>query len=378
MFKWLMLAYVIFAFTGCIPQVDYEYEAEEESALFKQVLGEEPAVQLDILAITPDIRSTLDREISRDWGSRLRLKKLRELLFSEDQLNIQYEAGNTRTASETFEARAGNCLSMTSLFIAAARYIGLEAKYQIVEVDPTWDHNGTTMIRYQHIVATGQVAGGGIYVIDFLPEFIIGDMHAYVISDLKASSLYFNNLGAEGIVDGRIDEAIFNLQQALKIRGEFSDAWNNMGAAMRRSGEYGLAEFSYLRAISQDYNNYSALSNLAQFYRFRHRPEEAATFLKRVERYRAQNPYYHYYQAKVAFQNGRYIEAESLLKSSIRLKRDEPDFYIALSKSYEKMGNTSESLAMLSLAEKYREGTLRAPERRMNHRYWSMVIDVNP
>jgi hypothetical protein len=41
------------------------------------------------------------------------------------------------------------------------------------------------------------------------------------------------------------------------------------------------------------------------------------------------------------------------------------------------MGNTVRSEEMLVLAEKYRQGILRAPERRMNHRYWSMSIPVN-
>ena len=384
MLKIWLLATIILCCTACVTPVDYNYDETEESSLISRVLGDgnpdsaNTAVgSTDILALSPEIQGLLDSEIDGRWGSRKKLKALRELLYDEDQLNIRYDSGNTLTATETFAARAGNCLSMTGLFIATARHVGLQAKYQKVAVDPTWDHVGNTMIRYEHIVATGKVSEGGIYVIDFLPEFIIGDMRAYIISDEDAVALYYNNLGAEGIVDNRIDDAIKYLRIALKLDSLSSDIWSNMGAAMRRAGESELAEFSYLRAIHLDGGNYSALSNLARLYKYQGRENEAAHFLGRVNKYRARNPYFHYFLAELSFQEGNYATAQRSLQKSIRLKRDDPDFYVALAKTNEMMGNTVRSEEMLVLAEKYRQGILRAPERRMNHRYWSMSIPVN-
>ncbi len=346
--------------------------------MLERILGDRPADELDILALSPEIRELLDREVSPNWGSRRKLKRLREILYSEDELNIHYDASNTLTATETFRVGSGNCLSMTSLFIASARYVGVDAKFQTVAVDPTWDHSGSTMIRYEHIVATGKVSGGGIYVVDFLPEFVIGDMRTNIISDEEAKALYYNNLGAEGVIDGRIQDALDNLRLALWLRPDFSDAWNNMGAAMRRHGDYDATEFSYLRAMHQDYNNYSALSNLTQFYRYLGRNQEAKQFARRVERYRDQNPYFNYYLAQVNFDRGDHATAERYLQRSIYLKRDEPDFYLAMARLHEVRGNNQKQALMLTLAEQYRSGELRAPERRMNHRYWTMTIEVNP
>lgn len=364
---------------GCIPQVSYDYGHQEEASLLRRVLGNEPEISIDILALSPEIRDLLDTKIKARWSPHRRLEKLRELLFSQDELNIYYAATNTLTATETFKQQAGNCLSMTTLFIAAARYVGLDARYQTVAVDPIWDHEGNTMIRYEHIVATGRLAGGGMYVVDFLPEFVIGDMRTNPISDREGLSLYFNNLGAEGVVEGRIDDAILNLRYAINLRSEFSDAWNNMGAAMRRAGDHELAEFSYHRAILQDRNNYSALSNLANLYSYQGRERKAEHFQDRVDRYRARNPYYHYFQAQLSTKRGNYQDARNSLKKSIRLKRDDPDFYVALARIHEHMGEGAETAEMLALADKYREGILRAPERRMNHRFWSITtIEVNP
>jgi Flp pilus assembly protein TadD len=150
-----------------------------------------------------------------------------------------------------------------------------------------------------------------------------------------------------------------------------------MGAAMRRTGENDLAEFSYLRAIHLDAGNHTALSNLARFYSYQGREGEAAHFMGRVEKYRKQNPYFHYFLAEVSFQERDYARAQRSLQKSIRLKQDDPDFYLALAKTNEMLGNTVRSEEMLVLAEKYRRGILRATERRMNHRYWSMDIPVN-
>ncbi len=380
---WLSAA-IMLVCAACVPQVGYDYAGIEEFLLMERVLGnnaeglEETLVgDIDILALTPEIKTLLDSEIDGKWSTSRKLRNLRELLYSEERLNIHYDTGNTLTASETFTQRSGNCLSMTSLFIASARHVGIQARYQKVAVDPTWDHDGKTMIRYEHIVATGKISGGGVYVIDFLPEFIIGDMRAYVISDEEALALYYNNLGAEGIIDDRIDDAIKFLRITLKLDPHSSNAWNNMGAAMRRAGEDELAEFSYHRAILEDSNNYTALTNLAQFYTFRGRDDEAAQYDARVKRYRARNPYFHYFLSELSFQEGNYAEAQRSLQRSIRLKRDDPDFYVALAKTHEMLGNNAKSQKMLVLADKYRQRILPAPERRMNHRYMSIGIKVN-
>jgi Flp pilus assembly protein TadD len=379
---WLLVT-IILCFTACDSHVDYNYDETAESSLISRVLGDDipgsasaAMDSTDILALSPEIQELIDSKIDERWSSRKKLHRLRKLLYAEDQLNIHYDASNTLTATETFVARSGNCLSMTGLFIASARHIGLQAKYNKVAVNPTWDHDGKTMIRYEHIVAMGKFSDGRVYVIDFLPEFTIGDMRSNIISDEDAVALYYNNLGGEGLVENRNGDAVKYLRISLRLDSLASDTWNNMGAAMRRTGENDLAEFSYLRAIHLDAENYTALSNLAQFYKRHGREVEAAHFLRRVEKYRDRNPYFHYFLAEVSYQEGDFVGAEESLQKSIRLKREDPDFYLALAKTNEMMGNTEKSEEMLMLAEKYRQGLLRAPERRMNHRWWSSRLPI--
>ena len=378
MHRSLVLIISLACCTACVPQADYDYDQSEEASLLYRILGNNTQASIDILALSPDIEELLDSRIESDWSTRQKLKALRELLYGKDELNIQYDAMNTLTALGTFDARSGNCLSMTSLFIAAARYVDLDAHFQTVAVDSTWDREGNTMIRYEHIIATGYYAGGKKYVMDFLPEFVLGDKKTNLISDETALTLHLNNLGAEAILEGRINDAVTNLSHAIELRPQYSDAWNNMGAAMRRTGQYDLAEFSYQRAVYQDAYNYSALSNLAYLYAYQGRGSKAAKYKKRVDKYRSGNPYYLLYQAELSFQEGRHEEARQYLKRAIRLKRDEPDFYLALSDFHEKMGEKEESVKMFEMAEKYRLGILQAPERRMHHRFWTMSVSITP
>ncbi|MCB1692793.1 MAG: tetratricopeptide repeat protein [Pseudomonadales bacterium] len=363
---------------GC-ETFDYSYQGGAAQSLSSAVLGNPAPLPPEpvTLWLSDDAKATLDARINRKWNDHYKLNELRELLFDEDELSIGYDANSTKTAMELWETRKGNCLSMTNLFIATARYIGLDAHYETVEVAPTWDHEGWTMIRYEHIIAVGKLDGGTEYVMDFLPEFVVGDREAARISDTEALALYYNNLGAEAVIGGDQQVAVDNLRVALQIDPGFSDAWNNMGAAMRRSGRLELAEYAYRRALQADDDNYSALGNLAQLYQSEGRDREAKHYVERVNWYRQRNPYFHYFVARTLMEEGHYRDAVTLLERSVRLKRDEPDFYEALSRSWARLGNSEKSGDYEALAQKYREEGFRPPPRHHNHRFWVQTVDVN-
>ncbi|MBT7369179.1 MAG: hypothetical protein HN816_00935 [Gammaproteobacteria bacterium] len=354
-----------------MPQIAYRYDSFQEASLLHRILGDENDSTAEILALSPEIKILLDSKIDSEWGPRYKLKMLRKLLFSNDELNIQYNLASTLTATDTFNARSGNCLSLTSLYIAAARHVDIDANFQTVAVEPTWNHDGGTMIRYEHIIATGMLPGDQQYAVDFLPEFVLDGMETAQVTDEVATAIYYNNIGAEHLIDGQPGKAIANIRRAIIVRPNYSDAWNNMGAAMRRAGHHDLAEFSYMKAISQDKFNQSALSNLTQLYSYLGRQDETSQYIDKVNRYRLRNPYYLYSLAQESIKNGHYQQALGYLKKSIRYKRNEPDFYIAMSNIYKELGDEENRKKKLALAKKYREGALQAPERRMNHRFWT-------
>ncbi|MFT7244178.1 MAG: Flp pilus assembly protein TadD [Candidatus Azotimanducaceae bacterium] len=367
--KRLVALFLFLALTGCASSLSNRYSADEKAKLLAEVLGDEqPLQELVTLYLDDDLKAVLDARIDRGWGSKRKLRALRSFLFSKDEQGISYDALSSRTAMETYRTGQGNCLAMTNLFVAAGRYVGLDAHYQTVSVKPTWDHAGETMIRYEHIVAAGRLRDG-TYVVDFLPAFAIGDRPSEEIDDLAAMSLYFNNLGAEAVVDGKPDLAIQHLQQALALSPGNSDTWNNMGAAMRRAGNDRLGVFSYYQALEKNAFNYSALTNLARYYEAEGRANEARDISDRVDRYRRRNPYYHFFVAKLLYEDGQWNEAQEVLNRAIRLKKDEPEFYEALAQISRALGNEAETDRYLAKATRYRNmAHENPPERTMSSR----------
>ena len=106
-----------------------------------------------IVNLSADVKAELDDVVSASGNGMAKFRALRNHLFDEQGRYIIYDAMATKTAEETYESRAGNCLSMSNLFVAAARYVGIDSHFQTLSVRATWDQEGTTMIRYEHIVA---------------------------------------------------------------------------------------------------------------------------------------------------------------------------------------------------------------------------------
>jgi Flp pilus assembly protein TadD len=339
------------ALSGCMTAINYPYSNIEEQRLMQQVMG--PAVTTDgafVTVLDSRYKADLEANIDRHWSPRQRLVALREYLFGAQGRQIQYSRSATKTAMETVHSGVGNCLSMTNLFVSSARHLGLSAQFQTVPIKPSWDQQGDILIRYEHIVATGRLPSGQRYVVDFLPEFNLGDFTWQPNSDAEALSLYYNNLGAEQLVLGATAAAVAYFQQALHLAVKDADAWNNMAAALGRQGRDRLAEFSYLRALRLNPRNFSALNNLAGFYDHRGEDAKAAAIGERAKRYRRRNPYYHYATARLFYQRQRFEETLLLLNEAVRLKADEADFYWALAETYDRMGDKPAAEKMRLLA----------------------------
>lgn len=351
----VMLALLHAVLTGCATAptgIVVGYSPGVQQELLKQALGgpQDLIVPVDILEFGSELKQYVDSHIDRSWAPQRRLRGLRKMLFGSENLNIQYDSTKTRTAIETFETKLGNCLSMTNLFISAARYMGLDAHYQVVAVKPSWGKSGATMINNEHINAVGKINNGMSYSIDFLPEVFYNEPKAYSISDREALGRYYSNLGAEYIINGKPILALPYLRTAISVYPSLADGWNNLGAAQRRLGNDDLSEFSYLRAVQLDNKHYTAMSNLARLYEKRGERRMASYYLKRVEKFRAQNPYYLYDRAHSAFEKRDYRAALRNLKKAILRKDNEPDFYVALAKLYRHMGDLRKSEASMAKA----------------------------
>ena len=332
------------ALLGCVGiDLDTQFTRDEElhAAIIDQ--SEDRFLEIDPLYISDEVKQYIDAYIGPRDGTVARVDKLQDLLYGEEFLNTQYSSEQTHTAMEAFYAREGNCLSVMNLYVAMARYAGLDANFQTVDVQPSWDRRGDLLVLSQHINASGRISATRDYIVDFTPEILLQQLTSKIVSDRSARSLYFNNLGVEELIDGNIEEALIYFKNALFLNEESSIAWNNIGSTYTRLGNKKLAEYSYQLAFSLDDSNAISINNLARFYRRAGDYALAREYEKAIERFNDRNPYYHFAQGSIAFGNEDFDLARQSFQRAVRLKQEEPDFYLALAAVYTRLGDEVEA-----------------------------------
>jgi len=321
----------------------------DSSPLGKDV-GEEDFSQVDILEMTPEMKAFLDSYVDDTFNRYARMKRLLYAVMGEGKFELVYD-DKTHTAPETFQHQGGNCLSFTNMFVAMARYLGIHASFQEVDIPPDWSQAGQSFLFSQHVNVHVDLGADTIRIIDFN---IYNFNHSYerrVISDQRARAHYFSNIGVEQMLDGESAVAYANFRQALIEDSTFSPAWINLGILHRREGYLDFAETSYLQALEVDNYNLIALSNLASLYEQEGMTERAESYRSMVRSHRMNNPYYRYQLAQAAVIDGDYQDAINHLKFAIRKREGEDRFYFLMSLSYLMSGDEEAAEQWMKKAE---------------------------
>jgi Flp pilus assembly protein TadD len=306
-------------------------------------LGEAGVISLD-----DAMREFLAREVSgRD--SLTKLNQLVRAVVKNPQFRINY-ADDTHSAIDTFHSLRGNCLSFTNLFIALAREAGLSVSYQEVDVPPTWTARDETFVVSRHVNALVTARPGSSHVVDFNMADFRAAYPRRAISDARAAAHYYSNLGVERLQAGDAAGAYEHFRRALAMDRTLAQAWVNLGAWHRRQNDAARAEASYLEALRLDPGDSTAMSNLASLHAQAGRADLARWYQDRVARYRAQNPYYRYEQARVAYLAGDFGGAARQLREALRHTDIDPTFYSLLGMSYRELGKREAARAAFARA----------------------------
>lgn len=312
--------------------------------------------QLDIIALNDEMKQWLDVNVAPISDPAKRIETLVMLIFASDSLNLVYDNSRTKTAVETFETRNGNCMSFTCMFIGMARYLGVSAYFQEVTNFPTWDRHGDVVVLNRHMNVMVRINNVST-TLDFYPDAERKEQFTRVISDDRALAQFYNNLGAECYQRGEIDHSIALFEHALKVDGKVSFTWSNIGVAYLNKGWHDKAEAAYKKALDINDREYTAMSNLVRFYEKTSQPEKAEEYRARAERFRNRNPYYHFFLAEQAYDEGRYAEAIEHYKDAIRRKAKVHEFYFGLAKSYSQAGMHDKVSEQLKQAMRYAPNT---------------------
>ena len=306
----------------------------------------------DIFSLDDDMRAFVTERAATGDA----MTKLTRLLDGMSELGLfalDYTVEETSTARTSFHNRRGNCLSFTLLFVTLAREAGLDVRYQVVDVPPSWSDDSDLVVINRHIDALVEIPHASQYVVDFNIKDFKTHYPRHVVSDEHALALFYNNIGAEALIRKEFTRAFLNLRAAVITDPKLSGAWANLGLLYWRIARSELAEAAYRKALSLDPDDGSALTNLTSLYTELGRTELAAEFRERVHDYQLANPYYHFALARRAYEAQRFDDTLRALRNAIRRKRNEPRFYELQGRAYVALGRSREAQKSFERARRY-------------------------
>jgi len=300
----------------------------------------------DLLGLTDEMRAFADRYTRRGHQSQ-RLQSLHASLRNPGMIGIRYDPYADGTAAQVFERGAANCLSYAHLFVALARYSGLNARYLALSLRPEWSrHGGDRVALRQHVNVLVTLRGGEQFMVDIDPIARDRIASAIVLDDEDAFALYHSNLAMDALLDEDYGPAFGHALRSVALGPRLDYLWVNLGAIYRHAGNDDGAEQAYLAALQLNADSGPAMNNLALLYHSRGDDEQALAWESRITAHRLRNPYFHYYLGQVAEADDDLEAAIGHYRQAIELKDSDAEFYFRLAKVYYAMQRYADSIRL--------------------------------
>lgn len=279
-----------------------------------------------VFALTPAMKAYLANEIAANVRNRGPQAGLFDALYARDQLRIEYESTMTRNAAQTFDARAGNCLSQVIMTAAFAKEMGLVVRYQHLYVEETWSRAGDLYLSIGHVnITLANVRGSGFanyqesdqLTIDFLPPSDLRGHRTRAIEEKTIVAMYMNNRAVESLAAGSIDDAYWFAREAIRQDEHFTSGYNTLGAVYQRYGDLAQAEMAFRYALEREPRNARALSNVVAVLNAQGRRADAEEFAKRLAQIEPDPPFSYFNRGMVAIRTGDYRFAQQMFAKEV-------------------------------------------------------------
>ena len=302
----------------------------------------------EVLNLTPEMRAFTRKLVGRSLPPLERAKRLVHVLVRKDFFPKGYYTEHTRTASEVYDKRSGNCLSYTNLFVAMARELGIRAHFQFARIPPSWTSDSGYLVRSRHInvlVSDKKLSSSNWVTIDFNKVASASIYPSKPVSDAFALSSYYNNLAVDKLYTRDYKSTVALLAQAIEIEPNNSDAWVNLAAVYSKHNKDAETQAAFEAALRAEPGHESALAGLARLYRDRGKLETAAIYTNEIRSRRERDPYFQFATAQAAYENKAYEKSLKHIDKAIELRARGSFFYLKALVHYARnelsMANTS-------------------------------------
>ncbi|MGF6273579.1 Tfp pilus assembly protein PilF [Massilia sp. UYP11] len=314
----------------------------------------------DLFALSPAMRDYLH---SAAFTQRLHAKGMRhglvDALYSKTDLKLEYESRITRTASETYEARMGNCLSLVIMTAAFAKELGMPVRFQSVEVADSWSRTAGIYLSSAHInIGLGQHASDvlrghdpdRVLVVDFIPREQAASLRTRELDEQDVVALYLNNRAAEALIQGRIIDAYWWARAAVAARPGTASTLNTLAVIYHRHGELALAERAFQAALAREPENLSVLRNLELLLLALGRPLEAQALARRIASIEPTPPYHYFDLGMAALEAGDFDAAVAHFGREVKRSPYNDEFRFWLGIAHFKLGHMGDAREHIALA----------------------------
>ena len=305
----------------------------------------------------------MKRFLRTEIGGQLRgggiQQRFAEALYTKGELRLEYESVLTRNAAETFDARAGNCLSLVIMTAALAKEIGLPVRYRRVYVDDTWSRSGDVYFSIGHVnLSLGRrpIDGGfgrndsDMMTIDFLPPRDLRGVRTQDLEEETIVAMYMNNRAAESFTRGQLDDAYWWARAAIEKDPAFVGSYNTLGVIYRRHGNPKEAEQVLVRALEREPGNAHVMSNLVPVLESLGRVAESKNLARVLEQLEPNPPFSFFNRGLAAIERSDFEAARDLFAQEIDRAPYHHEFHYWLAVAYAGLGDGEHARKELAIA----------------------------
>lgn len=288
-----------------------------------------------------------------------RSKGLIDALYSRGELQLEYDASHTRTASQAFAARAGNCLSLVLMTSALAKELGLSVQYHSAFTEETWTRSGALLLRSGHINIT---LGTRLidrnwredprqWTVDFLGPGELRGLRTRMIDEATVVAMFMNNRAAEALARDATAEAYWWARQGLRSDPAFLGALNTLGVVYQRAGRDAAAEQVFVEVLRRDPQHTQALHNTVQLLERQGRQAEARPLAARLAALEPEPPYHWFVQGQQALRRGDARAARELFAREVARADYSSEFHYWLAVAEYQLGEEEAARHHMQRAE---------------------------
>ena len=336
--------------------------SQEAGQLFSDRLFRPPSAHIDaadVFALNPAMRDYLATDVARLARSRGRQRALFDALYERSQLKLEYDAAMTRNASEAFDARAGNCLSLVIMTAAFAKEMGFSVRYQNVFTEETWSRSGDYYLSIGHVnlsLVRKRIEDpltrndSDTMTIDFLPPADLRGARTWVIDETMIVAMYMNNRAVEALTSGRVDDAYWWAREAIVQEPRFMSAYNTLGVVYQKHGNLAEAKRSFDFILAREPANTGAMSNLSVVLHDQGNLTASAELARKLERMEPNPPFGYFKRGLAAMQNGDYRTARDMFAHEVDRAAYYHEFHFWLALAYVGLGEREQARKHMQIA----------------------------